>query len=343
MKRSHRQNNFWEPTYQPNTDPITTEFDWKSIKFNNGPNNCVCTSSKMGDIGSFIIEDKSFTVCDFSGDFGFEKTFTFKNCEFNNCHFGRSNWKNIKFHKCRFVDCAFGLTKFRRCQFQFCTFDNISVSSNETVFNNCILSNPEAFAKNIRTNLKNNEEILKEKGFTKSHQLYRLSRSKSIITKNILLSHKEYGDEDLFIRSVKVHSGKYTIYRVKESLHFLREGSRKSKLYHSMFIFPRLLELLTIGILGRLNRWGFGIGRILIFGFLAWLFFGVLYFISTSSIQYSLTKSFDVLTIAGYSKYSLCHASDFDRYTQIINLIVGLSWLSLLFPTILTRITYRFD
>lgn len=338
--KSHRQKNYWEPTFNPSVSPLSNIFSWENINSNNGPNECICESFNIKDIGKNKIIDKVFKTCDFNGNFGFDRTFSFKDCNFINCHFGWSTWKNIKFQKCSFKDCAFGMTIFERCQFIDCEFNNIYMSSNETVFNKCLI-NPQKVIHNIKTNLEH-PEILKEKGTSEEYQRYRLSSTKAKIAKNLLLSLKEFGEDDMFILSIKIFSNQYNFSRIVEAIHYIRKGSWKQKGRYLFSLPSRILEYILIRCFGWLNRWGYGIGRITVIGLILWIIFSSIYFIQSNQLGSSIIKAIDILTLAGYSKYNLQPLDIPSKILHITNLILGISWFSLFFPTIFARTTNRF-
>jgi hypothetical protein len=339
MEKTHRQNNFWEPTFKPESSPLSIIFDWKDLEHTNGPKECICRLSSIKDIKR--INKKFFTGSDFVDNFDFDTTFTFSECIFEDCHFGWSNWRNVKFQKCTFNSCAFGLTKFISCQFLDCNFKNISVSSNETVFEKCYID-PQKMINNIETNL-NFPAILKERGTTKEYQKYRLAISKAKIAKNLLNSLKEYGDEDMFILSRKIFSKQYNISRIKEAIHTMKTGSKMKRISSFLDLFPRVIESLITPVFGFMNRWGYSIGRITIFGIFILIFFTLIYYYQSNRLVYSLIKSFDFTLVAGYTKYDFSTMTLYWKFLHILNLAFGILWFSLFFPTILTKTSNKFE
>lgn len=352
MVRTHRQNNYWEPTFDQEGEPLTREFDWDDLVHNNGPKNCVCKPFTIDQLENNVIKRKQFIKCDFNGNFTFDKTFRFSGCVFDNCHFGWSNWKNVKFQNCEFKNCTFGITKLVRCQFtQDCIFENIYISSNETVFQNCIIDATRVIP-NIQTNTEN-EGVLNQRNTTVEYQKYRLAGTKATVAKNIMNSLKNYGDDDLYISSIRVYSNQYNFSRIRRSWHFIKTGSFWDKVKNFLWIIPRTLELILISAFGILNRWGHGIGRITLVGILLWVIFGTIYTLNTLDFSFSalttniisnsFLKSFDILTLVGYSKYNLVELGTTQKVLHLVNLLLGISWFSLLFPTIFARTSKYYD
>jgi hypothetical protein len=339
MDKTHRQKNFWEPTFKPELSPLTKIFDWNDLEYNNGPKECICEPFDKKDI--VRINKKFFVGCDFNNNFEFDNTFTFSECTFEDCHFGWSNWKNVKFQKCFFNCCAFGLTKFIGCQFIDCKYEKISVSANETVFDKCYL-NPQKMIDNIETNL-GYPAILKERGTNIEYQKYRLVKTKAKIAKNLLNSLKDYGDEDMFILGRKVFSKQYNYSRISEAAHIIRTGTFRRKFMYGFSFLPRLIEAMITPFFGYMNRWGYGIGRISIFGLFILIVFASIYYGQTNRFLYSLVKSIDITLIAGYSKYTFSEMTFLEKFTQLLNMVLGILWFSLFFPTILTKTTNKFE
>ncbi len=335
--RTHRQKNYWEVTFNPKKDPIRNVFNWDDLKNSSGPVELICDICLIKE--DMKITEKIFNTCDFINNISFNNTFTFRKCEFKQCHFGWTKWENVKFQDCTFTECAFAITTFERCQFQKCEFAKLTVSANETIFKNCII-NPRNFIDALITNLPDTE-ILNHHHTSKEYQNYRFFKSKFKIAKNILLSLKETAEEELYIDAVEIEAVTYFKFRIREALYSIKTERLFKKIKFSLYLIPRLIEYSVIYLSGKLNRWGFSIGRISIIGIVLWSIFGFVYSIRGSNLENSFIKAFEILTLAGYSKYDIGDYGFLDKVLCFSNFVFGLCWFSIFVPTIISRIRSR--
>lgn len=336
----HRTHNYWEPTYDGQTEPKDlSDFKWSNLFSNNGPLKQICNWTNFDPDKTAAdhaieetdhnkhfnrrISEKTFQICDFCGNL---TNITFTRCIFSKCYWNRSIWKNIKFQECKFEKSSFSFARFRNCQFNDCNFSQIGISGNETEFSNCIID-PERLVNAAYTNT-DKQTLLRYRKNPKE-QIARLEATKAKLAKQINLNNNSYSD--YFYKGIKVA----TLQAVKS-----RIASRRYKIkWYNILLLICLMgdyvEFLLWSSLGFLNGWGEKTVRVLLSGLILIFIFAICYWkIGTSpTFTTAFVRSFDVTIIAGYSKISQV------TWLELTNLLAGMVWYSIAIPTLMTKLT----
>ncbi len=334
----HRQNNFWEPTYSPTEEPLTQEVSWNDLQDNNGPRNKICRGEDLPNTLEQIIE-KDFRNCDFVGKFTNGRQIVFTQCNFTNCHFGKSQWEKIKFSKCRFQDCSFGVSRFRFVQFIDCEYERNYFSGNETQFEKCIID-PKKFIKAGWTNL--DRDVLATKQTSPGYQKRRFELTKAKAAKAILNSLRPLNDDVLFYSAIKVSVLQAVKASLSKAWHLTLTKSRLRKIPHVFETCFYAIELASVYIYGQCAGWGASVMRPLCLGAVATAIFGTIYCFGLELPLFSaIRRSIDILLLAGYTKYPIEGEPKWAEAVGFINMATGVFWYSIIFPVILNRTVFQ--
>lgn len=339
-----RQNNFWEPIYDPSINSSKfVEFDW-NLANSKGPKLSICSAGELNSLLSssthYFAETATFDKCDFEGKFNFCRI-TFKKCIFEKCDFGRTEWENVKFSNCTFIDCSFSTVKFSNTQFIRCSWKNIGISAEEMNFENVLISNPKEFITSAYTNT--DEDVLVQKGTSAAHQLYRLEKTKSKTARKLLSSIEKNGDEDMFYEAVMTNTNQISIWKSSEAKYFLKYGNSsfisRMKWFFLWAIFS--LEKIIISMSGKINGWGGQVGRAGLCGLgIILLFSACYYFLGvTPGIGQSTIAALEITLLVGFTKYTSLNNTLLEQTAYAVNVVLGLWWYAVFVPTVINRIS----
>ena len=366
----HRHRCFWEVIYDEKID--LSEF--KLLKINdinakkcNGDHfknyvidisfekiNSTTTENIKKLSKRLIIENTHFDSCDIIGNNGGCKI-TFKNCKFSKVYFGYSILNDINFENCSFFECSFSLTRFYRCIFdEKCKFKKISISGGKTNFVNCAIDAENLLYNTFRYATR---EYCSIQGLDYKEQQYRMFSSLVKLSRNILSSVSSVGDDDIYYKAIK------SLFKLKiEERQRKREyNSTPSKEKRKIFdlILPLLNFLLSftfpiekaiLNSFGFINGWGGSFIRCIFFGFLIFFSFSLYYIIEScffSKINESvffiiskgMIKSIDITFLAGYTKYTTAGDEPLKQFVNLLNMMFGLVWYAVSFPTLINKIS----
>jgi len=278
MKRfenPQRSKNYWEVIYSPERDNCHDKWEISDEGMDTitGKKNVLIEISDFKNLKIKHIRDFSFNYVDFMGKL--ENTYlNFNNCNFVECSFYRSSWKNIKFQKCNFENTSFSITKFENCEFRECKFKDISISGNEMKFLNSYIE-PYKFIKAAYTNL--DSSILKEKNINPKYQLYRLEGTKSSAARMLLQMRPIKNDIDTFMDAKHIARKCESFHNIKKGFYQFSCKELKTKFKGLLSILLYFIEYLFISAIGWLSGWGLKAGRTLIIGLLCTIGFSFYY------------------------------------------------------------------
>lgn len=309
-----------------------------------------------------IIEDAAFDVCDFLGDNTNQKI-TFKNCEFRKVYFGHSVFNDVNFENCTFKKTSFALAKFSRCSFnEKCKFKKVSISGGKTVFEDTtILSS--TFIQNAY--IYATQKYCDKRNLNIYDQEYRMYSSLVKLSRNIITSVTNIGDDDIYYDAIK------TLFklRIKEkeskikldseqigtAMKTKKKLTKKAKGYFKLswnklhcILFP--IEKIILSSFGFINGWGNSFIRCIGFGFLILVSYTILYTYQSWDAQVNLRgffillfesymKSLDVTLLVGYTKYSTPSDSLLSQFLVQSNMLLGLAWYGVSLPTLINKIS----
>lgn len=344
MAFGKRENNYWEPVYQPEKNEPSTEFNW-GIEHNKGPTTLVCTATKLlekiGDQKSFHIPDIVFSSCDFSGDFRGPRI-TFKDCKFQLCDFGRTKWVGVKFSKCLFEKTSLSTSTFEACDFLDCTWIDVGLSSLEMHMSDCVISNPENFINSAYTNT--DEATLSQLSKSVSYQKYRLEKTKMKIARNLMTNLQSVGEDEAFYESVMTYTNQVIKSKISQDSYTLcHDRSSRLLVLIALFRLPALyLEQGMVLLSGRFNGWGGKLGRCFLLGLAIVIFFGWYYWLIGAlerNIPEGLLAALEITLLVGFTKFSTATSDFMVQLAFSMNMLLGIWWYAVFVPTLINRLS----
>jgi len=338
---TRRQTNYWEPIYNPSDFGPFPELSWDFLH-NRGPAHGTLNAKGMWNQfpdGAAKIWEITFTKCDFRGRFE-KKPIVFKNCRFEGCDFGYTFWKKAKFTECTFKSCSLSLATFADCEFRDCTWERIGISGNETKLPGTLITNPEAFIAAAYTNL--DRDTLTKVGKTPEEQKMRLERTKSTVSRSILNTLSQIGEEEDYYEAVKTCLNQSLTARISHANYSagMAQGVFR-KIFHLSRMQIYLAEKKIINLSGQINCWGASIARPCIIGLAIIALFTLAYYAAgvRPDLPSALMASVDVSLLIGYTKHVSRGIPRFDQAIFALNMGIGLAWYAVFVPTIINRIS----
>lgn len=336
--RTRRAHCYWEPIYDPSLVGKLKGRDW-NFGTDTGPTKSYFDLAGIKPFveggGSRVFKNIRFSECDFQGISSNDSQVVFDKCEFLNCDLSLSTFINFKFSKCIFRGSSFGQTTFRDVEFRDCAWERMAVSSNETVLENVFISNPSDFNKSLWTQL--DKQILPKK-VSKINQWHRHELTKSTIARMLLNNHRELGDDRTFYESVRVFEIQQSYAKFCRAVFNTINKARPASLWYFLVAIFWIAELCLLRIFGMLNAWGASALRPLI-ALIALFIAGGLYYSNIKSISLPFQASFDVTTVAGYTKAVSADASASLQATFSAHLLIALVFYTVFFATIVARLS----
>nr|WKF55580.1 hypothetical protein HUO10_000024 [Paraburkholderia busanensis] len=342
--RGKRSSNFWEPVFKNGQHAPSQVYDW-DVNGRSNVENCLCHVIELRELMSSRSQTRwhvnaiTYTNCDFEGDFF---NITFKNCNFINCDFGSSTWKNAKFSNCKFKRCSFTLTTIEQSQFIKCRWEEIGISGTETKIFDTALDNPLEFINAAWTNL--DEDLLAQHGRDATYQTMRLEITKTKIARIILSNNERSGDDSTYYRSVEAYLKQ--IIRSKQTISRYNIKNKIDRVANFLALPIFSVESFFLRISGLVNNWGASVARPACVGlaialfFSFWYYFAWLYiFKQTPSAKMAAMKSFDVTLLFGYTKHAQSGSNFLEQISYAINAFLGPWWYAIFVPTVINRIS----
>lgn len=205
-----------------------------------------------------------------------------------------------------------------------------------TIISNQTLTNPAEFiASGFSGIQKNDPNPLK----SKFHQFYRLEESKAHLSRTLLCSHEEVGDDKTYYATAKLHDLQQIKAKIYKRLYLAIFKPNISNILSTLFVVTGLIELVILNILGFANNWGETILRPVILLILSFILFSYIYkyLCLHSSCEAYFQKSFDLTTIAGYTNQVNIKQSERLRITEGIQLVISIVLYTIFFATVVAR------
>lgn len=340
--RSRRINAWWEPTYAPQLFNALSEGDW-TLRDNAADRRLFTPDNFSNQVAAREKKRKfkktRFTSCDFSGSFR-ENAIgaVFDECHFENCDFGTSTWEKVKFRKCNFERCSFSQSTWINAEFRECFWSEIGISGNETVFEEVFISNPSKFISAAFTNT--DPDVVSERGINKKFQLLKLEQTKATVARSIFNCHKSTGDDASFYAAFSTYMSQYTIYRICEAKWQLRQEKFSNKPGWLVRYVDRKFEYLLNRFFGIVTAWGSSSFRPLVFLAATFLtFIGAYRIIGISNWRDAVSTSFDVTSIAGFTRSITSQSSDTVYVVACANLVISILFYSAFFSVAISKIS----
>lgn len=340
--RTRRKNAWWEPTYDPTLVDEFTAGDWRL------PDNAA--HKRYFHSGSFLdqVKDRktnrkfssiNFDTCDFSGRYEGEIAgANFNECTFKNCDFGTSTWERVKFRKCNFEQCSFTQSTWVDVEFRKCKWNDIGISGNETDLNEVFIENPSDFIGSAYTNL--DEEVLAAKGRTPEFQLFKLEQTKATVARSIFNNHKVVGDDQAFYRAFSAYMTQYSASRISDADWYSKQVSGCAHYRWRLIKGHRYSEHLLNQFFGFITGWGSSSLKPLIGLFATFVAFTLVYWlIFSKEIHEAASISFDVTSIAAFTRSIDSDVGGGLYVASAINLVISLLFYSAFFSVAISKIS----
>ena len=339
--RTRRTQNYWEPIYQPKAADLFPYGLWSDAQ-KQGATQKTLDANDLLPSGSplkgFKFKGLSFTTCDFFGPFDrLNRTFVFEDCTFFQCDFGLTTWKRAKFTNCKFSYSSFTQSTWIECEFRGCTWEHVGLSGNETRLERTYIDNPSAFID--AAHLMIDEQTLSAYKRTRNGQLVKYWETKSVVARQLYNDLKQVGDEGAFYDSCKAFISTSYRYRFEK---LWRPEKRRDGVVpprNPFALGAALLDLAFVRLVASINKWGESVSRPLLLLAAIFVVFGLFYHIAHGiPIFASYAKSFEVTSIAGYTRAVAPTTSKGLRLTEWANLLASLLVYTVLISTIVAKV-----
>lgn len=336
---SGKLTHFWDPLYDPADNAEYPPSDW-DFQHTTGIKHRICNANDLKRITNerlvFAIKKVSFERCNFRGKFDFVQL-AFSECNFELCDFGYAKWQKVKFTKCKFKKCSLTMLTFYQCQFIDCTWEDIAISGNETLIFKSAISNPQEFIQSAYTCL--NEDVLRQNNTNSNYQKMRLEQTKAKVARIVLTNLERYGDDESYYSAIKTYMNQSISARIEEAEYELL--LKKNSVKNNLLISSLKIERIILNASGKINAWGYSIGRPIVIGALLITIFGTTYYLLdiSKSLAAGMMAGFDVTLLFGYTKQVSNAMSGWQQGLCGLNAFLGLWWYSVLVPTIINRIS----
>ncbi len=338
-KGLRRADAWWEPTFNPSLHGNLTPSDW-NFSNNTGPKKAFLDAALISNIATdgevLKLDNLTFEQCDLQGHFEHRPNITFSDCRFIECDFSLSDWYRTTFKNCVFDKCSFALATFEECEFRDCRWDKIGMQGSKTDFIRTFITNPESF---IRSAFSGTNAKRKDKIKHCFEQKMRLERTKAQVTRTVMQSHREVGDDDTFFQSAKIHDlqqVKSTLYDVVYSFIFRTGVKSKLKIFG---LLPLFFEFLILSIFGYCNDWGARLSKPLFLILICFTVFGFAYPIIDGNfdLSFAAEKSFNISILAGYGNSISSQDSQFMKIATFIHILLAILFYTIFFSTAISR------
>lgn len=327
---TRRRTNFWDPIYENKSTPIERG-TWAEIGNKSSSDRVFQFNNAHKELTEFktsilIFEGHKFFKCDFRGYLEPYSQVVFKNCYFYKCDFGLSWLNNIKLSGCKFRMSSFTQCNMNGAEFRKTIWHDIGISGNETVVNDCYITNPMDFLSAMFVTAVSSE---KEKSkFAKFQKL----ATQATVSRGLIIASKKHGSESEFYRAVEAYELYQGRSRVAEAEFMEAKGLKLFRIFQHKFLKA----------FGTLNSWGKNPLKPLTLLFASFLLFCTVYtfMLESHSVLNGVEKSFNITVIAGYSvEASDAKQHDFFRVIQAFQFLVSLILYTVFFATLVGRLS----
>lgn len=337
-KGSRRADAWWEPTFNPGLHGSMTLSDWNFAN-NTGPKKAFLHADYIKKISTEGIVLKlinlTFEQCDLQGYFEHKPNITFNNCRFIECDFSLSEWCRTTFKNCEFTRCSLALSTFDECEFRNCTWNEIGMQGSKTDFIRTFITNPEEFIDSAfsgtDTARASPKHIFEQKT--------KLERTKAQVTRTILQSHRDVGDDQTFYLSAKLHD----LQQVKSSLYEVAFRVRFQNGYlnkiAAMKFIPLIFEYIILTLFGFCNDWGSKLSKPLFLIFASFMIFGFMYPLTEGQYDASFDaeRSFNISILAGYGNAINTNDNALTKLTTYTHIVSAIVFYTIFFSTVISR------
>jgi hypothetical protein len=287
--------------------------------------------------GSRVFKSVRFRDCDFQGYSSNKSQIVFDQCDFIGCDLSLSTFADCKFSRCSFESSSIGQTTFKNVEFRDCKWKKIGASSNETVFDSVFITNPAAFNDALWTQL--DKKFLEQRKVKASYQWHRHEATKSTIARMLLNNHRLLGDDRTFYESVRVFETQQAYSKFCRAVY-----NSTTRWYRLLWFGPVaifwLAELVLLWLFGLLNAWGASALRPLL-ALVALFALAAAYYrlVWKDGASSYLQTSFDITTVAGYTKASSTTLPSSLQSAMSVHLLIALILYTVFFATIVARLS----
>ncbi|MFD1949494.1 pentapeptide repeat-containing protein [Sphingomonas arantia] len=333
-----RRDCWWEPIYSPDVTINKEAYDWNATR-DSGPSNRFISGSSLnsqitpGD--TYSVKGKTFTNCDFQGDFTPVPLVMFDQCHFVNCDFAYSRWKDAHFRRCTFSGSSLSLASFSRCDFRDCDWQSMGVSSRIDL-THTFISNPSILIDSSVSNRNSNDKTLRHR----LNQWYRLKGTRAHFLRGVMISHQTTGDERTYYHTVKLHELRRSTERLSYDLFQIYSQSYTQKAVFLAKLLLHLVNYVILRVFGWLNGWGESVSRPYLALVTCFVFFAEVYkhFPSKNFNGHSWQKSFDISLLVGFTNQSEVVGSTLSLI-QNVHVIIAISIYSVFFATLISKLS----
>lgn len=339
MELKSRRKVPYEPTYIEGDAWPVTPCSW-DVANNTGPSKLSFDWAE--DHKKTKFKEFTFSECDFKGVRQSSKSaMVFNDCAFTSCDFSLSTLKNCKFTNCRFTKCSFAMCTLDDVSFRECEWKETFFSGSETNFIGTYVSNPVEFVRSHFVSKIGIDFGPKDKASLHESRV-KSKRTQATTARNILNSHSKTGEDDGFYEAVKAHLYFDAEARLWEHTLPQHEASQFQRLLRCFKLPLLVLDVLLVLFFGFLNKWGASISKPIVILTLVTIGFGVVYYaagVPSVNFWQSLGRSAEIASLAGYTRYNPGSVPLLTRMLEFCQLLVSLSVHSVLFATIVSRIS----
>jgi hypothetical protein len=350
--RRRRTHSHWEPFFSPGLVKEFVEGDWKNLSAGSLTFKTFTADNLKVAVETSVsphFTERHFADCDFTGYFDqVGSPISFTKCTFSRCDFGTSTWSRAKFSKCIFQDTSFTQCEFKSSDFIKCSWSRMGFSGTETNFTETFINNPSEFINSRWVNL-SPEFVEKHRNikpeFFEKHKdavLYDAAMhetSKEVISRMLLYAYKSVGDETTFYEAGQLTSGQYFAARKawKKERIANTDGFRRYCLHGSLLATG--LESNLMRLVGFTNAWGASVFRPLAMLLVTILLFTIIHrILGSQDIEAAFIKSFEISSIAGYTRAVASDECFTGRIGEWGNLSAAILLYTVFFATIVARI-----
>lgn len=339
--RNRRTKSYWEPIYEPNCNERFIDADWPAVQLHGAATKTLSAEAlaeclAQGTVPRF--SSISFRNCDFFGYFSqIERVLVFENCDFDFCDFGLSTWKRAKFTNCSFRHSSFTQCTLIECEFRRCSWESMGLSGNETRFEACYFDNPCELVDSRYLNIK--VEALKLAKTTRSRQMVRHWDTKATVARQLYHDLKAVGDEKAFYEACRCFVISSAAHGLRAALYPGIDKNGRNRWPSPFKVSTAILEIGCLYTFGWLNRWGASVARPLLMLVGTFILFSLIYtYSSTHDLLSGFSKSFEITSIAGYTRGATSEPSALMRLTEWANLSAAIVCYTVFFATAVAKI-----
>jgi hypothetical protein len=280
----------------------------------------------------------AFKNCDFFGFFDkIARSIVFEGCDFDFCDFGLSTWKRAKFTNCNFRHTSLTQSTFIECEFRGCSWEHTGLSGNETRLERTLVDNPHSLVASAFIRL--DEEVLLSKKKSRDQQIVRFWETKAVVARQLYNDLKFVGDEDSFYKACRTFITSTSRYKFERIWRPVKRKDGVKRRVNPLLLVASLSEIALIRLVAEINNWGESIIRPLFLLILCFMLFAFAYYFSAgTTFLHAASKSFEITSVAGYTRGANPLAGHAERLVEWANLAIAIFIYTVLFSTIIAKI-----